>query len=120
MIYKRKESFRFTFNPPPACIFNIVEVDNMRLDSRNAEGILIDISPSGAKLASKLDIPIHHKKIKIKLSFKINEDTIYANGILIWKKTTQLGNNYGVQFVNASDLTDVIMEELKTYVKLKK
>ena len=120
MQYKRKEPFRYTFNPSLPCIFNIVEVDNVPFESKNAEGNLIDISPSGAKLASKLDIPINQKNIKIKLSFKINSDMIYAVGTLVWRKESQLGINYGVQFVNVSVLTDVIMEELKMYAKQKK
>ncbi|MCM3443397.1 PilZ domain-containing protein [Metabacillus halosaccharovorans] len=118
MQYKRNEPFRFTFTPPVDCTFTIVEIDHIMVNSKNAAGKLIDLSPNGAKIASNLDIPINTKKVKVNMKFKINLDTILAVGILVWKKEhTQLGNSYGVQFENTSVLTDVITEELKLYAK---
>ncbi|MBO1513927.1 PilZ domain-containing protein [Metabacillus bambusae] len=120
MRYKREEPFRYEFNPPLSCTFSIVEIDNKNINTGNADGHIIDLSPKGVKLTSKLNIPLGKQEVKIKLNFRINIDMIYVVGILVWRKElNHLGFQYGVKFVNISVLPEVIMEELKTFIKQK-
>jgi hypothetical protein len=120
MRYKREEPFRYEFNPPLSCTFSIVEIDNKNVNTGNADGQIIDLSPKGVKLVSKLNIPLGKQEVKIKLNFRINIETIYVVGILVWRKElNHLGFQYGVKFVNISVLPEVIMEELKIFIKQK-
>jgi hypothetical protein len=118
MRYKREETFRYEFNPPRSCSFTIVEVDNLPVSTGSADGEIIDISPKGLKLRTKLSIPLGKQEVKIKLRFKLNVEVIIAVGVLIWRNESNLQDfRYGLKFVNISVLPEVIMEELKIFVK---
>jgi hypothetical protein len=120
MRYKREETFRYEFNPPLSCSFTIIEVNSLNVNTGVADGEIIDLSPKGTKLASKLDIPLGKQEVKIKLSFKINTEVIIAVGVLVWREYNHLSFQYGVKFVNISVLPEVITEELKIFAKQKK
>ena len=57
MYYKRAESFRYTFGEPCEATFTLAATEQ-REESHKGDCLLIDISPSGAKIFSKLSVPI--------------------------------------------------------------
>lgn len=119
MNYKREEAFRYEFTPPLPCSFSIVAIGNKKMETKKAKGEIIDLSPQGAKLAAKLNIPLGKEEIKIKINFTINTGNIMAVGVLVWAKNANpFGFQYGVKFINTS-VQEVITEELKEFAKHK-
>ena len=57
MLYKRTEYFRYTFGEPLVAEFRIVVENGTDVESSPGECHFLDISPGGAKLFAKFDIP---------------------------------------------------------------
>ena len=117
MIYKRGETFRYEFNPAIDCAFSIIRFANKSIESGKGQGKIIDISPNGCKLSSKLNIPVENE-VTIKIRFKINNELIEAVAVLIWKRMDKHSLYiYGVKFVNTKEIEDLITNELKIFFK---
>lgn len=118
MIYKREESFRYQFSQPLTCTFSIVEIESESVSTGVARGELLDLSPKGLRLGSSLNIPQGSKSVTLKVTFKMNEETIIADSVIVWKKKSiHLGYQYGLEFINTSDLPELITKQLKMFAK---
>ncbi|MEG9295801.1 PilZ domain-containing protein [Mangrovibacillus sp. Mu-81] len=116
MIFKREESYRYTFPQPIPCSLSIVGVEHIRINTGKGEGELVDISPHGCKLSSSFDIPVE-QKVTVRLEFTLYQGIIVASGILVWQKLNGEGFLYGVEFVKEENLEELITEDLKLLVK---
>jgi hypothetical protein len=120
MYYKRGEAFRYEFDHPLQCSFKIVEIDHKNIGTGLGNGEIIDLSPHGLRLDTDLNIPFGDHEVKLDITFKINSAVIETVGVLVWRKDhIQSHYQYGVEFVNSSEMYDIITEELKAFVKMK-
>lgn len=112
--FKRNESFRFEFGEPVACEFKIVTA---KTESNPGNGGILDISPKGLKLFISFNLPIE-KKLKVQITFTLNESPLTINGFPIWKKKAVSGGFlYGIQLENSKDVEKQLIEELKQFAK---
>ena len=113
MLYKRNEYFRYTFGKPLKGEFRIVVEDGQGGESSPGDCQLIDISPGGAKLFAKFNIPIEHGSVRLRIKFTLLEEPIEVSGVIVWRKPYSGGYMYGYDFDEDARLEQVIVEELK-------
>lgn len=116
MKYKREETFRYEFAEEFNCVFKIISIDGVTLDSSLSEGIIIDLSPSGLKLFSPLDIP-SEKNIVFHIEFTLNEKQLKLPAIIVWKRNVGNGFHYGLNHQGTEEDTSLLIDELKMYAK---
>lgn len=117
MRFKRHETFRFQFEEPVACFFQIKKVENKEITSKIGEANIYDISEGGLNLTTPLHISLEVKNIEIEISFKLNKEELKVTGILIWSKNMYTHYSYGVQFTIENSIRKKLIEELKIYSK---
>lgn len=110
MLYKRHEYFRYTFRKPLEGKFRIVPDGGQEGECQQ-----IDISPDGAKLFAKFDIPIERVSVQLRIKFTFLEDQIEVPGVIVWRKPYSGGYMYGYDFDEDAKLEQVIVEELKLH-----
>lgn len=111
MQYKRQEPFRHVFNQPIDSVFQIVTESS---ESKPGEMKILDISPSGLRMFSKLDLP---SQIRITAKFTLMEQTIDLEGLINWKSEQYEGYEYGVECNHNDEKKSVIIDLLKAYQK---
>lgn len=113
MLYKRNEYFRYTFGNPLEGEFRIVIDDEHGGESSPGDCQLIDISPGGAKLFTKYDIPVERRSVRLCIKFTLLESPIEVPGVIVWRKPYSSGYMYGYDFDEDAALEQIIVEELK-------
>lgn len=113
MLYKRTEYFRYTFGVPLEAKFQIIIGDGKDVESSQGDCHFIDISPGGAKLFAKFDIPIEREPVRLHLKFTLHEKLIDLRGVIVWKKPYSGGYMYGYDFDKDPTIEQLIVEELK-------
>lgn len=113
MFYKRTEYFRYAFGKPHEARFRIVLDDDTRKVSGVGECTLIDLSPRGAKLFAKYDIPFVGNEVRITMEFTLFKESIDVEGKIVWKKSYDDGYLYGFEFDAGVETEQLIIEELK-------
>ena len=58
----------------------------------------MDISPGGAKLFAKFDIPVERESVRLHIKFTLHEKLIDLRGVIVWKKPYSGGYMYGYDF----------------------
>ncbi|KIL43750.1 PilZ domain-containing protein [Jeotgalibacillus campisalis] len=118
MRYNRNEAFRFAFKEPLHARFSIYEVNGKEVETTEGEIQLMDLSPSGAKTYTELNIPYTaNNSVKITIHFQLNESTYNFKGKIVWKKVWSDGFMYGVSFLVNEDMQQEIVKQLKIHVK---
>lgn len=120
MFSKRKEHFRFSFGNPLLATLRVIRVGErlneipMISSSGNIE--ILDISPSGLKIQTFLNIPIS-EMILLEITFTIHERTFTLIGRVTWRN--KVGNNfyYGIRLEVNPDTRQQLINELKEYSK---
>lgn len=91
MIFDRTESFRHAFGKPPEI--------RMKFKSgleNSVYGLLLDISPSGARVFVDNEIPLDAAGLNI--AFAITHEQINAECAIIWSREAAGGWIYGLHF----------------------
>lgn len=114
MQYKRTEYFRFTFHPPLDAEFRIFVENGTVRESSPGYCQLLDMSPGGAKMITKFDIPLEQRPVTIRLHFTLVEEPLDVKGRIVWKKTDPEGFLYGVDLTDDPVASQLIITELKT------
>jgi hypothetical protein len=117
MQYNRKETFRHTFeNPIPATFQLIVESDQeMEVElSKKGACLIVDLSPSGIRIFSTLDIPKRPGyPIHLAIEVLLTDTPFKLVGVLIWKKAYMDGHQYGIDLKTDEKIEYKITRELK-------
>ena len=113
MLYKRTEYFRYTFGEPLEAKFQIVVENGTDTESSPGECHFMDISPGGAKIFAKFDIPLEREAVRLHIKFTLHEKLIDLQGVIVWKKPYSGGYMYGYDFDEDPAIEQLIVEELK-------
>ncbi|QOY34063.1 PilZ domain-containing protein [Anaerobacillus isosaccharinicus] len=117
MKYRREEILRYEFTEKVICDFKII--NDLPNESNFLEGQVVDLSPSGLKLFSSVDLPTE-KKLILYVEFTINVEPIRFSADLIWKKNVGNGFHYGLKQQGTSEDKQLLINELKLYAKTKR
>ncbi|WP_168735841.1 PilZ domain-containing protein [Cohnella fermenti] len=113
-ISRRHEPFRYEFQPPLPCLIQLYEVNNARLDSKQGQARLLDLSPNGCKLDTPLNFRVNQNECKVVLSFDLI-GPLAIRGSILWQDQKAHTSHYGIQF--EEDHQKEITDELKHYAK---
>ncbi|TWT07257.1 PilZ domain-containing protein [Planococcus sp. CPCC 101016] len=111
MFYKRSESFRYTFGTPPEIRLRIMDTIHKQFLSPNIYGLLLDISPKGAKVFSEKEWVMGEENVS--LEFVLNHETITAEATIVWKQQYEEGWLYGIDFNQNSIKEMLILSEIR-------
>lgn len=120
MRYKRKSTFRYTFDDPVPALFQITKINQTSVNSSQGQAKIVDISPVGVKIISHLDIPeINHSSIEINITFTLHNINLNFSGNIVrhYKKVST--NEYGVEFFENKEAQELLIKQLKLISKEK-
>ena len=117
MQYNRKETFRHTFDHPiPATFQLIVEGETEDEVEFSNKGVctIIDLSPSGIRIYSTLDIPKRPGyPVHLAIEVLLTDIPLKLVGDLVWKKAYMDGHQYGIDLKTDEKIEHKIIQELK-------
>ncbi|WP_019153003.1 hypothetical protein [Robertmurraya massiliosenegalensis] len=118
MLYRRDESFRFTFGNPIEATFKILKVNQISGGSKEGRALLMDLSPNGLRISSPLDLPINEKNLLLEISFVLNKQIISIIAEPKWKKRTSAQSfSYRLVGLDDEETMKIIVSELKAFSK---
>ncbi|WP_169864787.1 PilZ domain-containing protein [Sutcliffiella halmapala] len=115
MKYKRNEPFRYEFGVPVDMNFFISRIDGKSASSSEGEGKMLDISPSGLRMQSSLNIP-SNKDIELTLQITIGNQELSLIGKIVWQKKVYPSYQYGVELISEA-FEEQIISALKEFQK---
>ncbi|MEF2967988.1 PilZ domain-containing protein [Paenibacillus sp. M1] len=102
---KRKDPFRYTLKQPLSCRIEIKTIDQKPVSSKPAEAELIDISKSGCRIRTNLNLQAENYRIEAAVHVQLNENMLVFPGEILWQQ--QLADSffhYGMQLeLNAEE-----------------
>lgn len=110
--YKRKETFRYTFEEPIIAYFRISKINDHTVSSSKGEGKIINISPHGLKLNTHLEI---HESIELTISFKLNNKLFNIKGVIIWTKKKVMSIDHGINLIIDYSTKQELIKQLKIH-----
>ena len=115
MRYKREDSFRYAFDKPLEALFRIERVDGDEVTTSMGKAQIIDISPTGLKLNTDLEIPqTEQKDIELSISFTLNGESFEVTGEVVWKKEA-VGFDYGIDLSISEEESESLVEAVKKH-----
>ncbi|GAA0137853.1 hypothetical protein YSY43_46940 [Paenibacillus sp. YSY-4.3] len=109
MTTRRTDPFRYSMTTPLPCWIEIREINNVPVNSKLAEIELIDISKSGCRIQTKLDLRASTHQIEATVHVRLNEDLHKFPGSILWQKEHENAVfHYGLSL----ELTDEMKESL--------
>jgi len=112
--FKRKEAFRYEFITPLDTSFYISRFRGKDRQSSRGKGVILNISPSGLRLDTNLDIP-NHDEIELTFELEIANHIIHPVGSIAWKNKSDRCFIYGIQFIS-NDYEQDIIKALKSFL----
>lgn len=114
MQYKRKESFRHVFEQDVDVKYKLYseKIDNeAHLESESCR--LVDLSPSGARIALSMNLPTEMQMFQIELNFVLYAKPISVVGFVKWKRPQNGEYLYGIDLDVDEEMQALIIYELK-------
>lgn len=93
--------------------FRIILPGGEGQQSKLGECKLLDLSPGGAKIFSKFDIPVRGEDVRLHLKFTVYDFPIEVDGVILWNKPYGDGFMYGFEFEEDTEIGELIVGELK-------
>jgi len=115
MKYKRNEPFRYEFGMPVMVNFYISRINGKTTASSEGEGVVLDISPSGLRMQSSLDIP-SNQEVELTMHMTIGSREIALIGNIVWQKKVYPTYQYGVEMISDA-FEEQIIFSLKEFQK---
>ena len=118
MKYKREESFRYSFKQPLEVDFKLlIERNGGLIGTKNSKASVLDLSPNGLRLMTSLDLPVEHINYLLEVELELNDRLVVLIGKPVWKRKQFNNFLYGIEAVEDKKTKEVIIQELKQYVK---
>ncbi|SOB91415.1 PilZ domain-containing protein [Ureibacillus xyleni] len=114
MNFKRKEGFRFTFDPPLEADYEIY-INGQLASMETYHTKILDISPRGMKIFCGPEIGsyLKHSTLQIKVHFLLDVAHIRAIGDVVWSRPFGRAYQCGLNFSVQKDIDELITNELK-------
>jgi hypothetical protein len=113
---RRKVPFRYRLLHSFECEFKITRINNRVIGlDKNAKVSIVDVSKSGCKVISDLDLNTHSNHIEVKISLDITNDPqpVTIAGTVKWQSNESKRNYYGIKFEDSDK--DKAMTILKSF-----
>lgn len=117
MRYNRNEPFRYEFVEPIDCQFTIIEVNHEKVTSSNANAKIIDLSQSGMKMETELDIPTNNVRVILEVTFVIVKEKYEIPCEIIWSRLVGKEYQYGLKFDAQDEFAENVIKDMKVHAK---
>ncbi|MCP3772305.1 PilZ domain-containing protein [Paenibacillus sp. MZ04-78.2] len=118
---KRSDAFRFSLNTPLVCYFEVTNINGTSTSSTPVKATLMDISNSGCKIVTPLNLNAASNKLQIILHVQLQEELLKLNGSIRWQlQSTNTLNHYGVNFIMNESEKRHLHARLRTLTALRK
>lgn len=112
----RKEPFRYVMNQPLDCWLEIPLPSSGPGAGKLTEGVLLDLSRSGCKVRTSLNLKFTAGDTKIIIHLQLNEDKLTFMGNVRWGWMYGLGQyQYGVRLHLVEAEEERLMQELELW-----
>lgn len=112
---RRTEPFRYTMKPPMDCWIEITSINDMPVTSKLAEAELIDISKSGCRIRTPLDLHSADHTIGAAMHIQLSDEKYTFPGHVRWQKALGDGLfHYGLSLMLTKDEKERFNIELRT------
>lgn len=112
----RKEPFRYVMNQPLACWLEVPLSSSGPGAGKLTEGVLLDLSRSGCKVRTSLNLRFTAGDTKIIIHLQLNEDKLTFVGSVRWGWMYGLGQyQYGVRLHLLESEEAQLMQELELW-----
>ncbi|MGG0655043.1 PilZ domain-containing protein [Rummeliibacillus pycnus] len=114
MKFKRKESFRHALerNVTAECKIPSIKEDNeVIVETESCR--LVDLSPSGARIAMPVSLPVEDHPLNVELNFVLYAKPICVEGMIKWKRMQGDEFLYGIDLEADEVMMELIISELK-------
>ncbi|MCD7036115.1 PilZ domain-containing protein [Metabacillus sp. GX 13764] len=118
MRYNRYEPFRYEFARPLDMTFRIIEMNGKAVQTKEGKARLADISPTGLKMVSSLDLPVEHNTLTGEMIVTITNEPITLHGQFLWKKKFFREFVYGAKLEKNEAASEKIIKELKNHASM--
>ncbi|WP_165971963.1 PilZ domain-containing protein [Paenibacillus piri] len=105
---KRKEPFRYMFSSKTACTFEMTHINGKAVSAKPAEAAIVDISKSGCKLYTNLNLNASDNRIQLIVNLAIDGQIRQFPGSIRWQKQDGTSYYYGIQL----DWTEAEKEQM--------
>lgn len=111
---RRKEPFRYSMNPPLDCRIEIIDIDGISFSGKSAQAELIDISKSGCRIRTELDLHITSHVIRAAVHVSFGEDNFIFPGVIRWQEELEPSQfHYGFQLELSPEEKEKLNVELR-------
>lgn len=94
----RKEPFRYVFYQPLPCLLELKELNGTPVNSKPAEAELLNISKSGCKITSGLNLHADTNQVTVVLHLTLTETPIHCPAEIRWQRSdSSLRFEYGLR-----------------------
>ncbi|GLI05405.1 hypothetical protein YDYSG_14350 [Paenibacillus tyrfis] len=118
---KRSDAFRYSLNSPIVCYFEVTNINGNSTSSTPVKATLMDISNSGCKIVTPLNLNAASNKLQIILHVQLQEELLKLNGSIRWQlQSTNALYHYGVKFMMNESERRHLLAGLRTLTALRK
>jgi len=112
----RKEPFRYVMNQPIECWIEVPASNAGPGAGKLTEALLLDLSRSGCKVRSSLNLRFSSGETKLMIHFQLNEIRLKLEGSVRWGWMYGLGQfQYGVRLILNEAEEELLLKELETW-----
>lgn len=112
----RKEPFRYVMNQPIDCWLEVPASNMGPGAGKLTEGVMLDLSRSGCKIRSSLNLRFTSGDTKLIIHFQLNEIKLQLEGSVRWGWMYGLGQfQYGVRLDLNDEQEELLLHEIETW-----
>ncbi|OBZ14317.1 hypothetical protein A8L34_10230 [Bacillus sp. FJAT-27264] len=112
----RKEPFRYVMNQPIECWLEVPVGNTGPGAGKLTEGVMLDLSRSGCKVRSSLNLRFTAGDTKLIIHFQLNENKLRFEGSVRWGWMFGLGQyKYGVRLDLSEAEEEMLIRELESW-----
>ncbi|AWB45760.1 PilZ domain-containing protein [Paenibacillus sp. CAA11] len=118
---RRKEPFRYSMEEPLECWIEITSIGDIQVPGKLASVELMDISKTGCKIRTELDLHANDHRIKAVIHFQLEEEMYKVPGEIRWQRQLEPPYEYyGILLSMSEDDKERFNVELRTLAALRR
>ncbi|WP_106768615.1 PilZ domain-containing protein [Paenibacillus faecalis] len=111
----RKEPFRYSLTTPISCLLELIEFNGTSVKSKPAEAELINLSKTGCKIRSSLNLHADTNQVMVKIHLPLTESPIVCPATIQWQRTDDsIRYEYGLKLHLPPSENERILIDLRT------
>lgn len=112
----RKEPFRYVMNQPIECLLEVPAGNSGPGAGKLTEGVLLDLSRSGCKVRTTLNLRFTSGATKLIIHFRLTDENLQFEGSVRWGWMFGIGQfQYGIRLELNEEEEELLLRELELW-----